>query len=189
MDEATLDALKAFTTPARLRILGAVAAGPMTADELATALGMPMSRIVREVGVLRSAGLLEFDRRSARPAQVLAIGRLHELGRALDALGREADSADTDVGADFGDVSREDARVLRAFFEDGRLTAIPAQESKRLVVLRYLRERCFREDRAYPEKDVNMRLALVHPDVAALRRYLVDARLMTRSGGEYRRAD
>ena len=33
-----------------------------------------------------------------------------------------------------------------------------------------------------------MRLALVHPDVAALRRYLVDAKLMTRSNGVYRRA-
>jgi hypothetical protein len=33
-----------------------------------------------------------------------------------------------------------------------------------------------------------MRLALLHPDVAALRRYLVDAGLMTRDAGIYRRA-
>ena len=46
-------------------------------------------------------------------------------------------------------------------------------------MLRYLRERCFTEDRAYPEKEVNQRLALFHPDVAALRRYLVDDGLMT----------
>jgi hypothetical protein len=45
----------------------------------------------------------------------------------------------------------------------------------------------FAEDRAYPEKEVNARLALFHPDVASLRRYLVDDGLVTRAGGEYRR--
>lgn len=79
------------------------------------------------------------------------------------------------------------ARVIATFFRDGRLVSIPARQGKRLVILRELRERCFAEDRDYPEKEVNMRLALVHPDVAALRRYLVDANLMARSDGIYRR--
>jgi hypothetical protein len=79
------------------------------------------------------------------------------------------------------------ARVIATFFRDGRLASIPARQGKRLVILRELRERCFAEDRDYPEKEVNMRLALVHPDVAALRRYLVDAELMSRSKGIYRR--
>jgi hypothetical protein len=78
-------------------------------------------------------------------------------------------------------------RVIDAFFRDGRLVSIPARQGKRYFVLVELRERCFLEDRDYPEKEVNMRLALVHPDVAALRRYLVDAGLMTRSQGIYRR--
>jgi len=78
-------------------------------------------------------------------------------------------------------------RVIDAFFRDGRLVSIPARQGKRLFVLRELRERCFAEDRDYPEKEVNMRLALVHPDVAALRRYLVDAKLMSRTNGIYRR--
>ncbi|HEY7937426.1 MAG TPA: DUF2087 domain-containing protein [Candidatus Limnocylindrales bacterium] len=82
----------------------------------------------------------------------------------------------------------EAKRVIDAFFRDGRLLSIPARQGKRLFVLRELRERCFAEDRDYPEKEVNMRLALVHPDVAALRRYLVDANLMARSNGVYRRA-
>ena len=81
-----------------------------------------------------------------------------------------------------------EAKVLRSFFRDGRLVSIPAHDRKKLVVLRHLRELCFPEDRVYPEKEVNQRLALLHPDVAALRRYLVDFRLMTRASGEYRRA-
>ena len=81
-----------------------------------------------------------------------------------------------------------DARVLRTFLQDGRLVSIPAQEKKRQAILRYLLDRCFAEDRAYPESEVNERLRQYHDDVAALRRYLVVAGLMTRAGGEYRRA-
>ena len=79
------------------------------------------------------------------------------------------------------------ARVLRSFFRDDRLSTIPANAAKRRTVLVYLRDRCFTEVRAYPEKEVNQRLALFHPDVAALRRYMVDGGLMTRANGEYRR--
>ena len=81
-----------------------------------------------------------------------------------------------------------EAKVLRSFLRDGRLVTIPAQDKKKLVVLRHLVAVCFPEDRAYPEEEVNQRLAIFHPDVAALRRYLVDFRLMTREAGEYRRA-
>jgi len=83
----------------------------------------------------------------------------------------------------------ETAKVLRGFFKDGRLVTIPARASKRLVVVRYLRDRVFTEDRAYPEAEVNQQLALFHRDVAALRREMVDAGLVTRAAGEYRRVD
>ena len=66
--------------------------------------------------------------------------------------------------------------------------SIPAPEKEKLVVLRYLLERCFAEDRPCPEKEVNQRLALFHPDVASLRRYLVEYGLVTREAGVYRRA-
>jgi hypothetical protein len=79
------------------------------------------------------------------------------------------------------------AKTLRSFIRDGRLTSIPAREKRRLVVYRYLRDQVFTEDRAYPEAEVNMRLALFHPDVATIRRGMVDAGLVTRASGEYRR--
>jgi hypothetical protein len=81
----------------------------------------------------------------------------------------------------------EEARTLRAFLVDGRLVSIPAQEKRRQVILRFLLERVFTEDRGYPEQEVNQRLALFHPDVAALRRYLVEGRFVDREAGIYRR--
>ena len=41
--------------------------------------------------------------------------------------------------------------------------------------------------RPYLEKEVNQRLALFHPDVATLRRAMVDEGLLTRAGGVSRR--
>ena len=81
----------------------------------------------------------------------------------------------------------EREKVLRAFVRDGRLVSIPAKPKKRELLLPYILERCFPEDRDYEEKEVNQRLALLHRDVASLRRYLIDAGLMTREAGIYRR--
>jgi hypothetical protein len=79
-------------------------------------------------------------------------------------------------------------KVARAFLRDGRLVSIPAKPSKRDLLLPLILDQCFPEDRDYEEKEVNMRLALLHPDVAALRRYLIDGGWMTRETGIYRRA-
>ena len=80
-----------------------------------------------------------------------------------------------------------EAKVLRAFLRGGRLVTIPARGKKREVILRFLVAQCFAEDRPYPEREVNERLAEYHEDVAALRRYMVIGGLLTRAGGEYRR--
>jgi hypothetical protein len=77
--------------------------------------------------------------------------------------------------------------VLRSFLRDGRLTAIPTQHSKRLVVLDRLAQD-FDPGHRYTEREVNTILRRWHVDVAALRRYLVDDRFLDREHGEYWRA-
>lgn len=79
-------------------------------------------------------------------------------------------------------------RTIRAFIRDGRLVSIPAREKRRLVIYRYLRDAVFSEDREYEEREVSMRLALFHPVVATIRRGMVDAGLVTRERGWYRRS-
>jgi hypothetical protein len=66
--------------------------------------------------------------------------------------------------------------------------SIPAKPKKRELLQPYILEQCFPEDRDYEEKEVNQRLGLLHRDVASLRRYLIDAGLMTREAGIYRRS-
>ncbi len=187
MDELLLSMLKALSDESRLRIVGLLSARPYAVEELAAALSLSPGTVVHHLKRLEAVGLV-----SARPVRPyveysLSLDALREVGRRLGGLEGEAEAADVLPGPDGSPLPAYDAKVLRAFLEDGRLVSIPAQEKKRQVVLRYLLERCFPEDRVYPEPEVNERLARFHPDVASLRRYLVGAKLMSRDAGMYRR--
>lgn len=207
MDHATLQGLKALTDATRLRIMGRLATTPATAATLAVELDLSPGVVRRHLRLLVSAGLVSAAAASGaapsgaapsaaapsgatdpEPRYRVRLETLDELGRALaGAEAGDSAAAGPGIGPAGESMPSDDARVLRGFFADDRLVSIPAQQAKRLVVLRYLRDRCFVEDRPYPEKEVNQRLAIFHPDVAALRRYMVDAGLMTRDAGEYRR--
>ena len=81
-----------------------------------------------------------------------------------------------------------DDRVLRNFMTaDGRLHTIPSRHAKLLVVLDHIAQ-SFEPGRTYPEAAVNDVLSAVHPDYAALRRYLVENQFLTRQDGVYWRS-
>ena len=73
---------------------------------------------------------------------------------------------------------------LRVFLRDGMIESIPAKRSKRLLLLAEVAQ-AFEPGVRYSEREVNHVLGALHPDYAALRRYLVDEQLMDRVGGEY----
>jgi DNA-binding transcriptional ArsR family regulator len=188
MDHELLTTLKALSDASRLRIVGLLAARPYAVEQLSAALDLTPGTVVHHVKRLRAAGLV--DARPAHPyvEYSLRIDALQQLGRKLDELEHAGDEVGASLpGPDGESLPAYDAKVLRAFLVDGRLASIPAQERKREVVLRFLLDKCFPDDRSYPEKEVNQRLALYHPDVASLRRYLIDGGLMARSAGQYQR--
>jgi hypothetical protein len=77
--------------------------------------------------------------------------------------------------------------VLRTFLRDGRIVAMPAKQSKRIVVLDYCAQR-FEPGVRYSEAQVNDTLRTLHDDYAMLRRYLVDYGLLDRENNVYWRS-
>ena len=69
---------------------------------------------------------------------------------------------------------------LRPFVRDGRISAMPARRSARLLLLDQVAQ-AFEPGRRYPEAVVNEILKALYDDHAALRRYLVDEELMSRT--------
>ena len=89
---------------------------------------------------------------------------------------------------DLQDAFRDREAVLRAFLSpEGSLTSIPTKIRKRLVVLDLLAQE-FEPGEKYDETEVNNRLRPFHPDVAALRRYLVEEGFLDRGDGLYWRS-
>jgi hypothetical protein len=113
-------------------------------------------------------------------------GSLHVLGEAF-ALAARAEAEREPRPDEHAQAPAEIARVLRSFVRDGRLVSIPSVHSKRLIVLDWITQR-FEPGRRYSESRVNIMLARVHPDTAALRRYLVDDEFLSRENGEYWRS-
>lgn len=86
------------------------------------------------------------------------------------------------------DALRNRESVLRAFVSpDGGLKRMPTKITKRLVVLDHI-ARTFAIGERWDEREVNDRLRRFHPDVASLRRYLVEEEFFERGDGCYWRA-
>lgn len=186
MDPDLLIALKALSDASRLRIVGVLAEGkPVSVEELARRLSLSPGTVVHHLNRLRAARLVESKPRRPYMDYSLRLGRLAEIGAGLSQLDHEQRGAEPPADApDWA--TADEAKVLRSFFDNGQLSGVPAQRSKRLVVLHQLAATVFERKRRYPEKEVNQRLGAVHPDPASLRRYLVDEGFMARKSGEYR---
>lgn len=155
----------------RLRVAAAVVLGAANLDEIVGATGL----VVRDAAValdrLRRGGLVVTGE----------DGGLRLAGEALK-LAARVPAEPRAQGFD-----EPEDQVLRSFVRNGELVTIPAARSKRLVVLEWLAMR-FEPGRTYPEAEVDRLLRTVHPDHAALRRYLVDEGFLERREGSYWRA-
>lgn len=178
MSEEAFTLLGLLADDERLNVVAALALGARTPTEVAEATGLDVPRAGKALARLTTGGLVEQEGAGYR----LVRERFREAFRSIERPAPE--TVDSGLGEDAD-------RVLRAFVRNGKLTSIPVAHSKRLVVLDFLAGQ-FEPGEAYPEAEVNRRLAEFHPDVAALRRYLVDEgflrrqdRFYWRSGGTF----
>jgi hypothetical protein len=157
----------------RRKVVAAMILGASTTRDIASKSGLDLRRTVRSLTRLVNGGLVEEGR-----------GDEHWLLERAFALAARAEAATRPTVVEHADAPPDEAKVLRAFVRDGRLTSIPSAWGKRRVVLEWLAQR-FEPGRRYSEAMVNLSLGQVHPDTAALRRYLVDDGFLTRDHGEY----
>jgi hypothetical protein len=156
----------------RLRVAAALALDAHDPAEVAARAGMDVRRAGRALARLTSAGLVEQDGNGYR----LVRERFRE---ALESIPPNEPTPVLESG-----LGREADRVLGTFLRNGKLSSIPMNRTKRLIVLDYLAGR-FELGEVFTEKDVNETLRELHPDVAALRRYLVDEGFLDRRDGFY----
>jgi hypothetical protein len=170
VDDA-LDAVAVLADEQRLAVVAALVLGAVSPDDVVTASGVPKRKALEALSRLESAGLVAHEKHGWH----FDVARLREIAR--EARPREQPD-------DVGDVDARTSAVLRTFLRGGRLTQIPMQNAKRRVVLDYIC-RVFEIGVRYPEKEVNAMLRSLHPDHAALRRYLVEEGFLAREHNVY----
>lgn len=158
----------------RRRAFAALELGAVTLDDVVRSGGLDPARAAKAVGRLAEAGLV-----------IQQDGVLHVLGAAFQRAARQALARPP--SDEHADVPAEQRKVMDAFVKDGRLTSIPTQQHKRMVVLDWLAQD-FEPGRRYSEQMVNLIIGKRHADTAALRRYLVDHEYLSREAGEYWRS-
>ena len=175
--QTLLVVLKTLADETRIRILALVANQQRSVEELAVLLDLRPSTVSWHLARLKEIDLVQM--RAEGPTHLYRVngkglGRIHKL---LGAPGRLALVGDVEEDA-------FERKVLRDFFEAGRLKEIPAYRKKRQIILRWL-VRQFEEGRTYTEAEVNEVIKRYHPDTATLRRELVGEKLMARERGVY----
>ena len=168
---------KALADVHRLKIVGLLAGGAYSVEELAALLDLKPSTVSHHLAKLSELGLV-----SARSESYYNIYRLEEkkLEEKTRRLLSHQDFAAVAAGMD---LDIYDRKVIADYSrKDGSLKTIPSQLKKLQAVLRYI-VRTFEPGKRYPEKQVNKLLASFHADTASLRRELVGYGLMKREGG------
>lgn len=130
---------------------------------LPDAAGLSPKKRERATSALRDAGLVKVD----------SDGSLELVADAIPT-----------VLADSAEPRREG---VHRFVRDGRIEQFPVRPADRLELLRWVTDQAFESGQDLTEAEVNARLEPFHPDVATLRRYLVDESLLRRtpSGDTY----
>lgn len=161
-----------LATPERLRVVAAVVLGHGSLVEISAVTGLEEKAAADALGRLVGGGL------------VLNQGGTFVVDEHAFV---DAARADQPPSSPHDGPTDDRSRTLQRVFDGERLVEIPARRSTRRYVLDELAQR-FEVGVRYSEREVNDSLRRAHPDVAALRRYLVDEGLLSRDAGEYWRS-
>ncbi len=178
--KARANLFKALGNPTRLLMVNLIRLNPRHTEELASILKLSPGTISHHLGNLSEAGLLESKKEQYYMTYSLVPGVLDI--KLEDMVSMSQPGLEQSVEKDaFKD------KVMRAFFERGRLLQIPTQQKKLHVILEEI-VKAFEPDKSYTEREVNIIIADFHDDFATLRRELINFHYMTRSkdGMSYR---
>ena len=170
-----LDFVKAMSDPHRLRIIGLLAQGSATREEVADRLKLSPKDSLTHLGMLEFVGAI---------SQKDGVYSLND--DQLAALAKEKLSEQRQAYVPDEALDEKSKKVLKAHLNpDGSIKQIPAPP-KLQVILDYLVQ-FFDFDTIYTEKEVNTIIRRFNEDTAGLRRDLIEAGMMAREsdGSKY----
>jgi len=169
---------KCLADNSRLRIISNLMETPMYVELLAERLDLTPSTISFHLKKLEEAGLVYSTKE-----QYYVLYNIN--AQVLESTLKDfikPDSGEKQLQREREENYRQ--KVIEAFFEYGKLKAIPVQRKKRRIVLEEI-VKSFDAGRVYTEKEVNIIIADFHDDFCTIRREMISENLMSREKGMY----
>lgn len=170
--------VRLLAEPRRRKVFAALVLGDRTPAEVAETTGLEARDVVVALRKLADGGLARLTQGGAIPVE-----------QVFGEIARE--TVVPVQPEDLGYVDERVTGVLRTFVRDGRLLGLPAQRTKRTVVLEHIAQ-SFEPGVEYTEAAVNDVLKVWATDSGvdhvSLRRYLIDENLLARRDGRYHRS-
>lgn len=176
------DAIKLFkclSDKSRLQILKSLSKEDMYVERLAERLGLTPATISFHLKKLEDAKAVTSYKEQYYTMYSLCKDVF--MTNILDIINEESEVIDQQK-------QREDAyreKVIKTFFEYGRLKAIPAQRKKQRICLEEI-AKAFAFDTEYDEKEVNEIILRFHDDFCTIRRDMISEHIMERDGQIYK---
>ena len=178
--EEALKLFKCLADTSRLRIVQALMQGETYTELLAQQLELSPSTVSFHMKKLEEAGLVV-----SRKDQYYTVYSLQS-----EALKKPLYEVIAAVPSQWNEQrQREEAyrqRVIKSFFEYGRLRSIPVQRKKKLICYELIAER-FELGRVYEEREVNDIISPIHEDYCTIRRDMISEGILQREDGKYTR--
>ena len=176
--ENALKLFKCLSDTSRLRIIQSLTQGDMYTELLAERLELTPSTVSFHMKKLEDAGLV-----ISRKEQYYTVYSLNRavLEKSLyEVAASEPEQIDEQQ-------KREEAyrqRVIKAFFEYGKLRSIPVQHKKKLICYELIAEH-FEPGKVYEEKEVNAIISPIYADYCTVRRDMISEGIFSRDGTRY----
>ncbi|HNX38757.1 MAG TPA: metalloregulator ArsR/SmtB family transcription factor [Candidatus Cloacimonadota bacterium] len=174
-----MNALKLFkglADESRLQIIGLLKEKPYCVEDIAESLKLAVSTVSVHLKKLQEAGLVYAVKVQYYSVYHLKTELLEQ--RIADVLPRQYTAQPNST-----ETLRQ--KVLKTYFQDGKVTRLPTQNKKRWIV--YLEIiRLFAPGQTYTEREINELISAVYEDYCLVRRELIDEGVLARQNGIYR---
>ena len=172
---------KCLADKSRLQILKSLAIEDMYVERLAERLNLTAPTISFHLKKLQDAGAVTSYK--SQYYMMYSLCKEVFMTSILEIIQEESDEADLQEKRD----AEYRQKVIDAFFEYGKLKAIPAQRKKERIVLEEM-VKAFEPGKTYTEREVNIIIADYHDDFCTIRRDMNAEKLLDRDGNQYWRA-
>ncbi len=169
---------KCLSDKSRIQILKSLTMEDMYVERLSQRTGLTPGTVSFHMKKLSEAGAVMSYRNQYYT--MYSLNRALFNTRMIDILTER--TQETDVQDQRDEEYRQ--RVIRSFFEYGKLKSIPVQRKKKRIILEEIAQK-FDYDVIYAEREVNLVIADIHDDFCTLRRDMISEGLMARDRNGY----